>query len=608
MIIRALWAVIACLSFSQSALAQLYVPGEVIVKLRHKAGSPDSYGFLGKAHSEKNMTLKDSWGGMGMYHFALSKGQSVDQTVQELRQDPDVLYAEPNYYMSKADGEVGMHQTFTAAEIQASAVQAQANNLATGAPIGIQSVWTSSTVPATRPIVAVIDTGLDVGHFVFQDTNAIWVNTDEIAGNGIDDDQNGYVDDRNGWNFVSNSGNMIDDDGHGTHVAGIILSVDQNIFTTPLKTSKIQIMPLKFLNGNGVGTTSDAIRAVYYAVNNGASVLNNSWGGGTYSAALHEAVAYTYAQGAVFVAAAGNAGSNNDSTPMYPATYDVPNVISIAATTDYDYLASFSNFGLGSVDLGSPGVYILSTVPNDTFGTSSGTSMAAPFVSGTAIQMKVEAPTMLGYQIRSILLDRFQSVSQLAGKVATSGRLNTSSSVAFAKTASISNSQPGYSLVYQADRDLASSMAGGGGCGTVAKLSGKSNEPPFGSAGAVIALLIAPVLVLLVMRLRSPANRRKHERFNIDSDVRINVGGKEMVGSISTISLGGAQVNTDQLLQDGGIVTLSISSPHGDEKVEVAGRVVWSEARKAYGVAFDQAPQSVLSRIADWTRGLQKAS
>jgi hypothetical protein len=108
--------------------------------------------------------------------------------------------------------------------------------------------------------------------------------------------------------------------------------------------------------------------------------------------------------------------------------------------------------------------------------------------------------------------------------------------------------------------------------------------------------------------MRAPVSRRKHERFKIDSDVRISVGDRELVGSISSISLGGVQVNTSALLQDGGLVSLSISSPDGGEKVEVAGRVVWSAAHKAYGVAFDRTPQSVLSRISDWTKNLQKAS
>lgn len=597
---------LATLVATSVAHAQAYVPGEVIVKLKSQAGTADSYAFVGKATSDKEMVLKESWGKMNLYHFATRKGQTVEQAVTELNADPNVLYAEPNFIINKSE-DTGVQETFSSEQVLASP-QAQSTYMATGANIGVQSVWAASGgAPATKPIVAVVDTGLDTTHSVFTSSHAVWTNPGEIAGNHIDDDGNGYVDDVHGWNFVDNSPTMYDDDGHGTHVSGIILSIDQNIYTTPLSESKVAIMPLKFLNGAGTGTTSNAIRAIYYASNMGAAVINNSWGGSDYSAALHEAVAYSYSKGTLFVAAAGNASNNNDRAPMYPSSYDVPNVISVAATTDYDYLASFSNFGATTVHLGSPGVYILSTIPNNSFATMSGTSMAAPFVSGTAAQMKVSSPTMLGYQLKTILDTKLSSVSQLTGKVITSGRLNSSSAVSYAKTASVDGTQPSYTISYKADRDLASNIAGAGGCGMVKKLD-SNGEPPIGSAGAVLLLILAPLAVLIYMRVRSPANRRKHERFKIDSDVRISVGDRELVGSLSTISLGGAQVNTSALLQDGGLVTLSISSPDGAEKVEVAGRVVWSAANKAYGVAFDHAPQSALTKIADWTKGLQKAS
>lgn len=594
---------------SAHAFAQDYVPGEVIVKLKSDLPASDSYAFMGKAVSDKKMELKESWGKMRMHHFGLSKGQSVESAVQELRADPNVEYAEPNYYFKKSVEETGLHETFSKEQVQMGHDAGTMSYGATGANIGVQSVWSSNSgMPTVRPIVAVIDTGLDTSHYVIQNTQSLWTNTGEIAGNGIDDDGNGYVDDVHGWNFVDNSGTMYDDDGHGTHVAGIILSIDQDIYGTAasLHQSRIRIMPLKFLNGNGVGTTSNAIRAIYYAANNGASVMNNSWGGSSYSAALHEAVAYSYSKAAVFVAAAGNSASNNNNTPMYPASYSVPNVVSILATTDYDYKASFSNYGSNTVHLGSPGVFILSTVPNDAFGTMSGTSMAAPFVAGTAAQMKAESPSMLGYQLKTILLSQYTSVSQLNGQVITAGRLNSQNSVNFSKTAAVDSAQPPYTLVYGSDRDLASQVAGGGGCGTVKALGDK--QPPFGSAGAVVLLLLAPVFVLIVMRMRAPANRRRHERFKINSDVRISVGGREMVGSISSIGLGGVQINTSALLQDGGLVTMAIASPDGGEKIEVTGRIVWSEANKSYGVAFAKAPQNVLSRIADWTRALQKAS
>ncbi|MGZ3721275.1 MAG: S8 family serine peptidase [Bdellovibrionales bacterium] len=608
MLLKSLSLSILVALLSATAQAQNYAPGEIIVKLKGKSGTVDSYAFMGKAQADHGMQLKQTWSKMNMYHFALGKGQRVEDKVAELKKDPNVLYVEPNYYLTKSN-ETGLQQTFTAAEVTASGTANTTSYMATSADIGVQNVWSNGgAVPTNRPVVAVIDTGLDTTHSVMTGTNVLWTNPGEIAGNGVDDEGNGYVDDVHGWNFVDNSPTIYDDDGHGTHVSGIILSIDQNIYATPLRQAKIQIMPLKFLNGSGVGTTSDAIRAIYYASNNGAAVLNNSWGGSEYSAALNEAVAYSYSKGALFVAAAGNAGSNNDSTPMYPASYNVPNIVSVAATTDYDYLASFSNFGNGTVQLGSPGVYILSTIPNNSFGTMSGTSMATPFVSGTAGQMKVGSPNMLGYQLKTILLGQTSLISQLQGKVSTSGRLNSSGSVTYAKAATVDTTQPAYTLSYGNDRELASSMAGGG-CGLVKAMeNGQDGEPPFGSSAAVVVLLLMPVAILLALRMHAPENRRRFERFKINSDVRISVGDRELIGSISSLSLGGAQVNTTALLQDGGLVTLSISSPSGDEKVEVAGRVVWSAANKAYGVAFDSAPQSALSRIADWTHGLKRAS
>jgi hypothetical protein len=212
---------------------------------------------------------------------------------------------------------------------------------------------------------------------------------------------------------------------------------------------------------------------------------------------------------------------------------------------------------------------------------------------------------MLGYQLKTLIMGYGQAASALVSKTQTGVRLSSSNAVAAAKTTAADSTQPAYTMSYQSDRQVASTMAGAGGCGTVRALT-SSGDSPFSSGGATVALILLPLLVMVVMRLRAPASRRRFERFKIDSDVRINVGGRELVGSISSISLGGAQVNTSALLQDGGLVTLAITSPGGEEKVEVAGRVVWSEANKAYGVAFDKAPASALSRISDWTKGLQR--
>jgi hypothetical protein len=292
---------------------------------------------------------------------------------------------------------------------------------------------------------------------------------------------------------------------------------------------------------------------------------------------------------------------------MYPANYDVPNIVSVAAITDTDGLASFSNFGTNSVHLGSPGVYILSTLPGNQFGEMSGTSMATPFVAGTAIQMKVYSPNMLGYQVKSIVMGQTTHVNGLVNKVASQGKLNTVNAINTASTAQVATSQPSYTVTYQ-DRNLASSLAGGG-CGTVHKMNGSGpSEPGIGDFAIAGLLLLAPVAFLAYRRMMNPVNRRRFERFKVQSEVRINVGDRELVGSVSSLSLGGAKIDTSALLQDGGLVTLTIASPDGNERVEVEGRVVWSEANKSYGVAFEHAPESVLSRISNWTKALQRAS
>jgi subtilisin family serine protease len=620
-------AVLLQFGWQSAALAQVsqtaeYVPGEVIVKLRGKSKSIESQAFIGKSVSENAMTLKGSWGGLNAHHFALKPGQSVQAAIAELHKDPMVEYAEPNYIFKKQstglEGEVVAFEDFVAQSAVSTSSSGQ-----TSAPIQLQEAWAAATPGLSPPIVAVIDTGVDIGHSLFVDTGAIWTNTREIPGNGVDDDGNGFVDDVNGWNFVSNSPNMIDDDSHGTHVAGIILGATQSITESPLKPAKIRIMPLKFLDGNGSGTTSDAVRAIYYAVNNGAKVLNNSWGGGGFSNSLLNAMAYAYDRQVVFVAAAGNAASNNDSLPTYPANYDVPNVISIAATSDLDYLASFSNFGAQTVHMGSPGVSIWSSLPRNRFsqsmyGRSSGTSMAAPFVSGLAAMIVREAPTMNGYQVKTVIFGGAQEINSLAQKTTTKSRLNLYQSVMAAKGTPVSSSQPTFNAGnVRRPSSLEASEPSVGGCGIVAKsiydLSQGAGGGGMGGARGNVAffglllVLMAPVFLSLALRHRSGKNQRRYTRYQIDSQVKLRFGDRELVGSVSTISLGGVQLNTDAWLDKGGIVKMSISSPDGRDQVEVEGKVVWSEEQKRYGVAFANANEPVLTTINRWTQALLKA-
>ncbi len=227
-------------------------------------------------------------------------------------------------------------------------------------------------------VVAIIDSGLDITHPDLQGN--LWVNQAEATGlPGVDDDHNGYVDDVHGWDFVADKPITTGDTDHGTHVAGIIAAAINGQGTAGV-APRVKVMALKFISSSGNGYTSDAVAAMEYAVANGASVINNSWGGSSYSSYLEGAVADAVSSNVVFVAASGNNGKNTDSSGFYPANYS--GVVSVGSTDESDQLSSFSNYGVNTVEVAAPGSNIYSTLRYGGYGTISGTSMAAPQVSG----------------------------------------------------------------------------------------------------------------------------------------------------------------------------------------------------------------------------------
>jgi subtilisin family serine protease len=284
------------------------------------------------------------------------------------------------------------------------------------------AAWGVSTGTGST-VVAVIDTGVDGTH---PDLAAnVWRNPREVAGNGRDDDGNGFADDVTGWNFVANGPDVSDDAGHGTHAAGIVGAVGDNGLGVAGVNWRARIMPLKFMTASG-GYTSDAIRAVDYAVANGAKVINASFGGGPYNPAFLAAIGRARDAGVVVVAAAGNYSTNTDATPFYPAGYAAAsdNVVSVAATTSSDGLASFSNYGATTVTVAAPGWNVNSTLPGNRYGLKSGTSMAAPFVAG-AISLLWDAKPWLTYrQVIDKLRASVDATPALAGRVASGGRLD----------------------------------------------------------------------------------------------------------------------------------------------------------------------------------------
>lgn len=314
------------------------------------------------------------------------------------------------------------------------------------ADIDAPEAWNIQT-GSPSVIIAVIDTGVDINH---PDLKAnIWINLAEcptgIVGtcvaNGVDEDGNGRIDDFHGWDFFNNDNTVFDSaisDRHGTHVAGTIAAVGNNSIGVTGINWIGRVMVLKFLGPAG-GFVSDAIAAINYAAAKGVKITNNSWGGGGPSLALQTAIANS---GTVFVAAAGNAGKNTDDKPHFPSSFDLPNIISVAATDHNDNLAAFSNFGVTSVDLGAPGVSILSTTPNNTYSFFSGTSMAAPHVSGVAGLLQAQFPADTITATKSRILNAVDPKEALAGITVTGGRLNAANALGAIPPPPPTNSAP----------------------------------------------------------------------------------------------------------------------------------------------------------------------
>ncbi len=290
-----------------------------------------------------------------------------------------------------------------------------------GADIRATSAWDVQT-GSPDVVVAIIDSGTDYTH---PDLAAnVWTNRGEVAGNGLDDDRNGFVDDVHGYDFFNHDGDPMDDNGHGTHVAGTIAAVTNNGVGVAGVAWNVKVMPLKFLDANGFGPVSAAIECLEYATLMGVAVMNNSWGGTTFSAALRLAIEDANEAGILFVAAAGNSGQSLDQFVHFPASFNVPNVIAVASTTPSDALSSFSNFGATTVHLAAPGSNILSTYAGGLYQTISGTSMAVPHVSGALALLRSQFPEMPGPVMKTVLLSSADPIPALAGLVITGGRLN----------------------------------------------------------------------------------------------------------------------------------------------------------------------------------------
>ncbi|MBV2167958.1 MAG: S8 family serine peptidase [Bdellovibrio sp.] len=403
-------------------------------------------------------------------------------SLQSLEKNPAVEYVQPNYKISLMEDYTIQDPLRKAALAKMLARNPQLRELAkadnpaipdapqssTGADplfnkqwgmidIGVTDAW-KITKGNPDMVVAVIDTGVDYTHEDLLPN--LWRNSKEIPNNGIDDDNNGYVDDMIGWDFVSNDNKPFDlsvdpmeilfkggNPGHGTHCAGNVAARGDNNKGIAGVAPNVKIMSLRFISEKGQGTTADAIKAIKYAVDNGAKVMSNSWGsegeeaGSPENQALRDAVQYAQDKGVLFIAAAGNGhkgvGYDNDTdkAPAYPASYDHDIIVSVAALDVNNNLGSFSNWGAKTVDIGAPGVKVFSTVVEqgytdtviDKFGfkaTWDGTSMATPHVAGAAALYWSAHPEKTWQDVKAAILGSAKKINSLANKSVSGGKLD----------------------------------------------------------------------------------------------------------------------------------------------------------------------------------------
>ncbi len=387
-----------------------YKEGELLVKFKSgilKTVSTKVHQSIG-ATSLKNFQIVPD-----LELVKLSAGTSVKEAIIKYMSDPLVEYAEPNY-IRKGTATIPNDQFFSQ--------QWALHNIGTfaggfvDADIDAIEAW-DITTGSSQIIIAVLDTGIDFNHA-------------DLSGNICQS-----WEECRGWNFVSNNNNPVDDNYHGTFVSGIIGAKANNSIGIAGMMWNVKIMPVKFLDRKGEGTIADEIAGIEYAVSRGAKIINASYGSYQYSQAEYDAISFANSRGVLLMAAAGNGdigndkiGDNNDFSPFYPSSYDLPNIISVAATDQTDRRASFSNFGLNSVHVAAPGVYILSTIPTSVHPSGyyflSGTSAATPYVSGLAGLLYTYYSHFTPAQIRGTILRYVDVLPTLRGWIQTGGRIN----------------------------------------------------------------------------------------------------------------------------------------------------------------------------------------
>lgn len=415
---------IALLALSVSAqatppsreMAAKYAPGRVLVKFLPSTSSArrsQIHALLGTRTLRRFATVRD------LEAAALPDNMSVPQAIRAFRARPEVEYAEPDYTVHA----IGTPDDPLFPQMW-NLLNIGQNGGTSGADIGATSAWNLST-GSQNVVVAVIDTGIDYTHPDLQPN--VWAapNTFSNVENGVTIACDPGI---HGLNVINRTCDPMDDNGHGTHVSGTIGAAGNNALGVVGVNWNVQLIGCKFLDANGAGQDSDAITCLDYVASlkaQGVNIVatNNSWGGEPYSQALTDAIQAQQQAGILFVTAAGNDFGDNDTNPTYPANIDLSNVLSVAATTNTDALAVFSNVGHHTVHLGAPGQQILSTLPGNTYGVDSGTSMATPHVTGAAALLAAQNSSLDWRAIKNLLMAGGSSRSSL-NQTISGNRLN----------------------------------------------------------------------------------------------------------------------------------------------------------------------------------------
>jgi subtilisin family serine protease len=426
--LRLACVLLSALAASSHVVAQVdtpiaYARDELLVRFAPAVSDGEAAGVL----AQIGASIIDRYNLVeNLYLIRLPRELTPPEAIGALESQGITLYAEPNYSLSAfvtpndpSFGDLwGLHNT------------GQSGGTV-DADIDAPEAW-DITTGSSNVVVAIIDTGIDYNH---ADLNAnMFRNEADCNSNGVDDDGNGYKDDCYGFDTINNDGDPMDDNNHGTHVAGTIGAAGNNGVGVVGVNWNVKMIACKFLGAGGSGSTSNAVKCLDYLAtmkDRGVNIIasNNSWGGGSFSQSLQDAIDGQRQRGMLFIASAGNSTKDHDFDAVYPASYYLPNIIAVASMTRSDALSSFSDLGQHTVHVGAPGSSILSTKPGNSYQTLSGTSMAAPHVTGVAALLKAQDSGRDWRTIRNLILAGGANTSALATTTVTGKRLNAAGSL-----------------------------------------------------------------------------------------------------------------------------------------------------------------------------------